>query len=84
MTAWPHTKPQHVLQLVVGHPPGADCSQELALGLLEKSPTQICPSHKPGEYWPAFINESQNLNQVSRAIAFFSSSSTSSSFTVSR
>ncbi|KAG5292376.1 cysteine desulfurase, mitochondrial precursor, conidia-enriched transcript [Histoplasma ohiense] len=64
MTAWPHTKPQHVLQLVVGHPPGADCSQELALGLLEKAPTQICPSHKPGEYWPAFINGSEDLNQI--------------------
>lgn len=70
MTAWPRTKPQHVLQLVLGHPPEADSSTELVLGLLEKAPTKICPAHKPNEYWPAFLHEFQDLSQVSTSLLF--------------
>ncbi|PGH09474.1 cysteine desulfurase, mitochondrial [Blastomyces parvus] len=64
LTAWPRTKPQHVLQLAMMHPPGADCPPELVSGLLEKAPKQICPAHKPNEYWPAFIEEFQDLSQI--------------------
>ncbi|KAL2385892.1 hypothetical protein RJZ90_001066 [Blastomyces dermatitidis] len=67
MTAWPRTKPQHVLQFALMHPPEADCPAEVVSGLLEKAPTQICPAHKPSEYWPAFIQEFQDLSQALRA-----------------
>ncbi|EEH23592.2 cysteine desulfurase, mitochondrial [Paracoccidioides brasiliensis Pb03] len=63
-TAWPRTKPQHALQLVLGYHSDTDCSTALALELLERGPTEIAPSHKPNEFWPAFLHGFHDLSQI--------------------
>ncbi|PGH08332.1 cysteine desulfurase, mitochondrial [Helicocarpus griseus UAMH5409] len=64
MTALPHTTPRHILQLVAGYRPEADCSTQLALEVLEKGAAQIDPTHKPNEYLPSFVHNFHDLEQI--------------------
>ncbi|KAK2800829.1 hypothetical protein FQN50_007970 [Emmonsiellopsis sp. PD_5] len=64
MTAWPHSTPKHMLLLGSGFMPGADCSTELALKVLEKGAGEIDPGHKADQYAPVLIHHFNDLSQI--------------------
>jgi hypothetical protein len=63
-TAWPHQARKHVLQLATGNVPGMSPSNEVALELLEKAPTEVAQIHDTGDYMPSFIEAYNDLSKV--------------------
>jgi hypothetical protein len=64
-TAWPRCPHKHILQLLVGFGAKSGSSNELALNVLEKAPQEIALEHTPADYVPNFVEEYNDLSQVS-------------------
>jgi hypothetical protein len=64
VTAWPHTKNQHNLQLGTGIAPGNPKSDALAYKAMAEGPYQIRPQHTGGDYFPNFIEEFVDAKKV--------------------
>lgn len=64
MAAWPRSSQLHILQLVTGHLPETSPTNEVALDLLEKVPSEIARSHEDGSYIPNLIEGFHDLSKV--------------------
>jgi len=57
VTAWPHTRNQHNLQLGTGVVPGSPESDALAHKAMAEGPFEIRPGHTGADYFPNFLED---------------------------
>ncbi|KIW96534.1 uncharacterized protein Z519_01925, partial [Cladophialophora bantiana CBS 173.52] len=57
VSAWPHTRNQHNLQLGTGVIPGSAGSDDLAYKAMAEGPYEIRPGHTGADYFPNFLED---------------------------
>ncbi|MCJ1475956.1 hypothetical protein MMC13_004620 [Lambiella insularis] len=65
-TAWPHpTTQHHVLQFGVGYPTGMDCTEELALEMLQRGLQEVpLAPVKQGAFMPNFVERFMDVKKI--------------------